>query len=108
MFKNGSASLTNSTISEGKGYGIVIGQCPSEKWRRNGDHLKSEFSFNNYANNRITGHELEPILSSFEGLDDLDTESSYSGNDLDQNYVYCCQEKAGIMFKNGSASLTRS
>ena len=69
MFKNGSATMENCTISDGAGYGIVG---------------RGDFAFNNYESNTITGHAKEPLLMTFNALNGLDgAASSYTGNDLD-------------------------
>ena len=65
--KDGKSAITNTTISNGKSYGIVV---------------RDDFEFNGYGSNTITTHELAPLKLPMGGLDAIDgTLSSYQGNE---------------------------
>ncbi len=69
FFEAGQASLTNSTVSNGKGYGVVANEA---------------FEFSDYENNTITSHDELPLYVQFNRLGELDgLGSDYTGNDKD-------------------------
>lgn len=71
FLKAGTASITNSTFSNGKSYGIVT---------------KSAFEFEEYSGNKITSHQEAPMYISANTMGQLDgLESSYLGNS--KNYL---------------------
>lgn len=71
FLKDGTASVTNSTFSNGESYGIVAGK---------------DFEFTSYNNNTITTHTGAPMYLEAKTMGELDgLASSYTGND--KNYL---------------------
>ncbi len=69
FLKAGTATVTNSTFSNGKSYGIVT---------------RPDFEFTDYNGNTITTHELAPMYIEAKTMGELDGRvSSYVGNDKD-------------------------
>ncbi len=74
FLKSGTASVTNSTFSNGKSYGIVT---------------RPDFEFNAYNGNTITTHQQAPMYIPASIMGELDgIKSSYTGNDKDYLLVY--------------------
>lgn len=74
FLKDGTASVTNSTFSNGKSYGIVV---------------RPTFEFNTFEGNTITSHEQAPMYIPAKTMGELDgMESSYQGNDKEYLLVY--------------------
>jgi hypothetical protein len=74
FLKNGTASVTNSTFSNGKSYGIVT---------------KLGFEFEEYGGNTITSHQEAPMYITANTMGQLDgLDSSYVGNTKDYLLVY--------------------
>lgn len=74
FLKDGKASIKNSTISEGAGYGILT---------------KTGFVFSGFENNRITTHAEEPLFLSMVQAGQLDgMASDFSGNTKDYVRIY--------------------
>ncbi len=74
FLKSGTASVTNSTFSNGKSYGIVT---------------QPDFEFNAYNGNTITTHQQAAMYISAAMMGALDgIKSSYTGNDKDYLLVY--------------------
>ena len=69
FFKNGQASLSHTTISNGRSYGI---------------YAASAFNFETFQENTVTGHQDYPMYIAAERIGELDgMGSSYMGNDKD-------------------------
>ncbi len=74
FLKSGTASVTNSTFSNGKSYGIVT---------------RPGFEFNAYSGNTITTHQQAAMYISALIMGELDgLKSSYTGNEKDYLLVY--------------------
>lgn len=69
FYKSGIGSITNTTISNGKSYGIYAGKS---------------FEFDRYANNTVTTHREYPMYIAAERIGELDgMGSDYTGNTKD-------------------------
>jgi len=88
FLKDGRASIKNTTISVGAGYGI---------------HTKVGFSFSEFQNNRITTHAQEALYLSMEQAGQLDgMGSDFSGNSKDYVRIYSAQVKAATHLAKSS------
>ncbi|MEO0469684.1 MAG: hypothetical protein AAF206_08700 [Bacteroidota bacterium] len=81
FLKDGTASIDNTSLSNGDGHGIVTAK---------------NFSFRGFDRNTVSSHKLTAMLISMKQAGELDAESGFSGNDSNADFVEIYRDQVNV------------